>query len=141
MEFQERQDEIESRERKIKKGYQKLDDLYEKMLKLNNTKEWVKQDLKDEVFLKINETREWLDEKVTEQEALELWEPTAISLKNLNTRINTVEKRVEKIETTNKPKAGSGKKALNDFIKIDGGSGNMNNIKIDNVQIGDEVYS
>jgi len=88
--------------------------------------------------LKLNETIDWLDEKVAEQKELEPWEEDALQIKNLHTRLNTVEKRVEKIEKTGRPKKEK-KNPMSDFINIQGGD--MSNIKMDNIKIGDKVYN
>ena len=136
--YVEREEAVSSRDEKIGKAYTKLYNLYESMLKMNGTKEWVPQETKDEVFLKLNETIDWLDEKVAEQKELEPWEEDALQIKNLHTRLNTVEKRVEKIEKTGRPKKEK-KNPMSDFINIQGGD--MSNIKMDNIKIGDKVYN
>eukprot|EP00358_Blepharisma_japonicum_P004504 CAMPEP_0202951200 /NCGR_PEP_ID=MMETSP1395-20130829/29301_1 /ASSEMBLY_ACC=CAM_ASM_000871 /TAXON_ID=5961 /ORGANISM="Blepharisma japonicum, Strain Stock R1072" /LENGTH=139 /DNA_ID=CAMNT_0049657771 /DNA_START=258 /DNA_END=674 /DNA_ORIENTATION=- len=71
---------------------------------LNKTKTWIPLPEKEKVFNVINETIEWLDQKVEEQKNTPEWEEPVLKLAILESKVKGVEKRVEIIKKTGRPR-------------------------------------
>ncbi|CAG9310085.1 HYOU1_1 [Blepharisma stoltei] len=102
--FLDRETELMSREDKILDGYLKLQELYREMSYLNKTKTWIPLPEKEKVFMVINETIEWLDQKVEEQKNTPEWEEPVLKIAVLESKVKGVEKRVEIIKKTGRPR-------------------------------------
>lgn len=101
-----REKDYMAREEAILDAYLKLKSLYSDMSYLNKTKTWIDPDIKNEVFVYINETIAWIDEKVLEQSQIPDWELPVLKLTSLEAKVNGVEKKVEVIRSTPRPKKG-----------------------------------
>ena len=99
-----REKEFTAREGAVLEAYQKLQGLYSDMSKLNRTKTWIDADTRQQVFLNINDTIVWLNEKAEEQRRLNDWELPVLKLSILEAKVSGVEKKVEVIRNTARPR-------------------------------------
>ena len=82
-----------------------LVNLEEALTKLNQTKPWIPAGDMLSAKIKLNDTIKWIKRKVKEQKALKDWEPLAFTSTEVEKKVADMQKQVEKLKKTTKPKA------------------------------------
>jgi hypothetical protein len=148
-----REEELDRRGYAVDDAFEKLSQLYTRMLTVNETKIWIPETEREEVFTSINETITWVQDKVIEQAGVPLYEPPVLTHKQVNEKVKAVDYKVGKMERRKeiekdkdkdkkkeeKDKADKDSDLPPDFINF--GGGDWSNVKFDNVKFGDKVYS
>ena len=100
----EREKELLNREEVVLDAYLKLQELHKDMEYLNKTKTWVETEEKAKVSKLIEDTKAWLDQKVEEQSQTPLYETPVLKINTVTAKLKGVEKRVQDIKNTPRPK-------------------------------------
>jgi molecular chaperone DnaK (HSP70) len=102
--FLDRQAESKAYEVEVEHALTQLDDLSTQLKKLNYTKTWVTQEVKDAVMSKFNDLASWIVEKINEQKDLAPWKPPVLTTKLLKSKLMGAERLVEDIKSIPRPK-------------------------------------
>ena len=100
-----REKEAEIRDEIVQKAMEDLVNLEEALTKLNQTKPWIPAGDMLSAKIKLNDTIKWIKRKVKEQKALKDWEPLAFTSTEVEKKVADMQKQVEKLKKTTKPKA------------------------------------
>ncbi|OMJ80224.1 hypothetical protein SteCoe_19592 [Stentor coeruleus] len=112
-----RMKEYDYRESAIENALKTLGRLQDDLIKLNETKPWIPLEDTALAWVKLNETDEWIQTKSAEQAKLENWEPLVLRISELENKVASAEKHIEKLKRMQKPKP-AGKKPTPDFTNF-----------------------
>jgi hypoxia up-regulated 1 len=136
-----REKEHEIREQSVLKALKELGKAEDALNKLNETKPWIPSEETKTAWHKLNETKKWITSKAEEQRRLKEWEPLAFKTSELEAKVNSVQKQVDKLKrmTKPKPKVRSRQKAP-DFMNFGEGM-DWSKVKMENVKVDGKEYN
>lgn len=134
-----RESELGIREETIENAYKELGRLEESLTKLNEAKPWIPENEIKLATVALNEIIEWVNSKFKEQKMLEDWEPLAFRCSEVESKVTSIKKQVEKLKKIQKPKEKS-KKDKPEFINL-GDNVDWKNIKMENVKVDGQDYN
>ena len=137
-----RESEAEVRAGIVENAYKELGRLEDALVKLNETKPWLPLEEMVLARVNLNETIFWLDAKVAEQNALQDWEALAFRTSEVESKVSSMKKQVEKLKKMQKPKdKPKGKKpGVPDFMNF-GDDFDWSKVKMDNVKVDGKDFS
>lgn len=103
-----REKELELREQAVENAYKQIGRLQDTLIKINETKSWISPEEIQLAWGRLNDTIKWVDTKIEEQAKLADWEPLAFRISELEVKVGAVEKQIEKLNKTPKPKSSTG---------------------------------
>lgn len=109
--------EYDFRESAIENAFKTIGRLQDDLVKLNETKPWISLEETVLAWVKLNETDEWVKIKSAEQAKLQDWEPLVFQISELENKVASVEKHIERLKRMQKPKP-PGKKPTPDFTNF-----------------------